>query len=98
MAQLTVRASDDLVARVRLAAASAGRSMNEYVTVVLDAATDANFAGSDAERVRERLARAGLLAHPAPRDEPPPSEAAVRAAGERAASGRSLAELVHEGR
>jgi len=98
MAQLTVRASEELVDRVRLAAAASGQSMNEYVVVVLGAATDPNLAGSQVERVRERLAQAGLLAPFLDDAVGRPSPEAVRAAGLRAASGRSLADLVHEGR
>lgn len=98
MSQLTVRAPEDLVARVRLAAAAAGQSMNEYVVVVLGAATDPNLAGSQAERIRQRLAQAGLLEQLPGEADPRPSPEALRQAGRRAASGRSLAELVHEGR
>jgi len=98
MAQLTVRAPEDLVARVRSAAAVAGQSMNEFVVVVLDAATDPNLAGSQAERIRQRLGQAGLL-EPFLHDATArPSPEAVRQAGLRATSGRSLADLVHEGR
>ncbi len=70
----------------------------EGIVVVLDAATDPNLAGSQAERIRQRLAQAGLL-EPFLHDATArPSPEAVRQAGLRAASGRSLAELVHEGR
>jgi plasmid stability protein len=62
MAQLTVRTTDELVERVRAAAGRLGRSMNEYVVAVLGAATDPDLAGDDAERIRARLARSGLLA------------------------------------
>ena len=44
MAQLTIRASDDLIERVRTSAADAGRSMNDYVTSILDAVTDPDLA------------------------------------------------------
>lgn len=98
MAQITIRASEILAARVRLAAAAAGRSMNEYVLLVLDAATDANLAGSDAERIRQRLAQAGLLAQPPVDQSERPSDEQLVDAGRRAASGRSLSDLVHEGR
>lgn len=95
--QMTWRAPDDLVRRVRGAALRQGRSMNDYVTAVLDAATDPALSGSDAERVRERLAAAGLLA---PQGEPkkrPPASAA--AAARRAAAQRtSLTDLVTDSR
>lgn len=98
MAQLTIRADDELVQRVRRSAASAGRSMNDYVTSVLDAATDPNLAGTPAERIRERLRAAGLLATPSPMTGRRPSAAAVAAAGARAAAGRPLSEFVSDGR
>lgn len=71
--------------------------MNEFLTLVLDAATNPDLAGSDAERVRERLARAGLLAAPGvPRSRPAPDEVA-RA---RAAAGRGtpLSDMVSQDR
>jgi len=61
MAQLTIRADDEVVERVRLAADAAGKSVNGFITDLLAAATDPDHAGSDAERTRERLRRAGLL-------------------------------------
>jgi hypothetical protein len=98
MAQVSWRADEDLVERVRRAAARAGRSMNDYITVVLSVATDPAFSGSEASAVRERLALAGLLdetsAVPAHR----PAERAVAEAGQRAASGTALAELIASGR
>ena len=61
MAQVSWRADDELVERVRQVASWSGRSLNEYLTVVLSAATDPELAGSEADAVRERLALAGLL-------------------------------------
>jgi plasmid stability protein len=94
MGQLTIRADDGLLHRVRAAAAARGSSMNEYVTGVLDAATNPDLAGDEAQRVRERLAAAGLLdvpSHPATaRPSPARAAAARRAAG----AGTTLAELV----
>lgn len=98
MAQLTVRAPEELVERVKAAALGSQRSMNEYITLVLDAATDADLSGSEAERVRERLARAGLLAPPPSPRTPEPDAESVRAAGRRAARGTPLSELAVEGR
>jgi plasmid stability protein len=97
-AQLTIRASDELIARVRYASAAAGRSMNDYVMSVLDAATNPDLAGTEAARLRERLSQAGLLATPTRLSGHRPSTAAVEAAGRRAATGRSLADHVSDGR
>jgi hypothetical protein len=97
MSQVTWRAEEELVRRVQLAAKQQGKSMNEYLTQVLDAATDPDLAGDEASRVRERLRRAGLLWEGgAPRVRPDP-EAVARA---RAAAGRGtqVSELVDDGR
>lgn len=97
MSQITVRASEDLVGRVRHAAEVSGRSMNEYIVAVLSAATDPELAGDDAARVRARLQLAGLLAAPT-NDLAPgrkrPGRAAVAAARKRAGAGTPLSDLV----
>lgn len=71
--------------------------MNDYVTAVLDAATNPDLAGDDVGRLRERLARAGLLATGRrSRTRPPAGQVArARAAASR---GTSLSRLVDEGR
>ena len=98
MAQITIRANDDLVQRVKRSASDLGRSMNDYVTSVLDAATDPDLAGTSAERLRERLRSAGLLATPSRMTGRRPSASAVAAAGTRAAAGRPVSEFVSDGR
>ncbi len=98
MAQITIRADDELIRRVKLAAAGSGRSMNDYVTSVLDAATDPDLAGSEAERVRERLRAAGFLVIPVRMAGRRPSAAEIAEAGAVAASGRPLSEFVSDDR
>jgi plasmid stability protein len=95
--QLTVRAPDELVARVKAVAAAQHRSMNDYVAAVLQAATDPDLAGDEAGRVRERLGRAGLLVTSVPRQVRPSPEQ-VAAARAVAGRGTPLAELVELGR
>ncbi len=94
---MTWRTTEDRLDRVRRAAERNGRSMNDYVTAVLDAATDPDLEGTEAGRLRERLAAVGLLATTgAPRRRP----AADHVARARAAAGRGtpLSKLVAEGR
>jgi len=98
MTQVSWRADDDLVERVKGAAARSGRSMNEFVTMVLDVATDPDRAGTEAERIRGRLQEAGLLAAPRRSMSNRPSRAAAEAAARRAARGSALADLVSDSR
>lgn len=98
MAQLTLRVADELVHQLKSVAASQGRSVNSWVSAVLAAAVDPELAGEEAQAVRERLTRAGLLVvPPAPRRRRP-SRAATARARAAAGKGRSLAELVAEDR
>lgn len=95
---MTWRASDELIEQVRRQARQHGRSLNEWVTTVMTAASDPANAADDVTRVRERLARAGLLEVPAGAAPRRPDPARVKAARARAGKGRSLAELVTEQR
>ncbi len=97
MTQVTWRAPDELVERTRQAAAREGRSLNDYLTRLAQAATDPELAGSDAERIRERLSLAGLLA-PAGPPARSPDPAAVARARRRAGRGTPLSDLVAEER
>ena len=93
MAQLTVRTTDELVERVRAAAGWLGWSVSEYVVAVLGAATDPDLAGDDAERIRERLARAGLLAATG-QTRRRPDATAVAAARAAAGRGTQLSDII----
>jgi hypothetical protein len=97
MEQMTWRAPADLIDRVRRAAQRQHRSMNDYVTAVLDAATNPRLAGDEAERLRERLDLAGLLAEPGEPHGRPPLEA-VASARRRAGKGTPLSQLITEDR
>lgn len=97
MAQMSWRASEELTDRVRNAAKAAGRSMNQYVTAVLDAATNSELAGDEAAVLRARLAEAGLLVSGGPRRARPPRADFERASAA-AAGGTPLSTLVEEGR
>ncbi len=98
MGQVSWRADDKLVARVKRVAGTHQMSMNEYVTRVLDVATDPSRASSAEQQLRERLMSAGLLVVPKRIGRNRPSRAAIKAAGERAKLGTPLSDLVSEGR
>jgi uncharacterized protein (DUF1778 family) len=92
MAQVTWRAPDELISRVRRAAEQRGSSVNEFVTRVLDAATNPELTDDESLRVRERLAAAGLLAPLGPPRTRPDDDELARAR-RRAGQGRQLADL-----
>ncbi len=95
---MTWRVSDELLEQVRRHAQRRGRSLNDWVTTVMAAATDPAYAADEAGQVRERLARAGLLE--ALSDQAPRRPAAnrVAAARVRAGTGRQLSDLVSDER
>lgn len=97
MKQVTWHAPDELLARVRHAAEQRGSSVNEFLTRVLDAATNPALTDDESRRVRERLATAGLLA-PAGPPRPRPAEDDLVRARHRAGQGHQLADLVRDGR
>ena len=99
MAQMTWRAPEELLKNVRVAAELAGMSMNEYVTMVLTAATDPDTAADEMIRIRERLARAGILAPSGPPyTGPVPDDADLARARAAAGRGKPLSDFVSEGR
>ncbi|MEM9608396.1 MAG: toxin-antitoxin system HicB family antitoxin [Actinomycetota bacterium] len=99
MGQITVRADDELVDRVKAAAADVGRSMNEWIVQVLDTATDPDLEGDETTRLREKLRQAGLLYEPPLRGERRPIDPDRLAAARQAMSGGvPLSKLVIEGR
>lgn len=99
MKQLTLRVDDDLADALKSVAAEHGESVNAYAQSVLRAAVDPAHAGSEIQRMRERLARAGLLARVKRglESERPSEEELARARAE-AGKGTPLSQLVSEGR
>jgi uncharacterized protein (DUF1778 family) len=95
MAQVSWRADDDLVERVRKAAASQGKSLNEFITRVLEAATNPELASDELTRVRERLARVDLVVLPTETRERPPRQEFLRARAV-AGNGTPLSDLVSD--
>jgi hypothetical protein len=98
MAQMTWRTSDELLERVRRQAQQRGRSLNDWVTAVLAAASDPALSGDEAEQVRERLAIAGLLEPVEPALHRRPAEAEIARARAAAGRGAAVSDLVAEGR
>jgi predicted transcriptional regulator len=99
MTQITWRASDELADRVRRMAARNHRSVNDFITRVLDAATNPDLAGTEAEQIRERLARAGILASMPPQQgRRRPDKDALAGARRAAGRGTPLADLVSRDR
>lgn len=107
MAQVSWRADDALVDQVRKAAAAQRRSMNDFMTLVLAAATNPDLVGDEYTRIRERLSRVDLVVTPVPvhvdqeaigrhsvRPSPEEIDEAMTAAG----AGTSLSDLVIEER
>ena len=95
---MTWRMPDHILDQVRRQAAQHGRSLNDWVTTVMAAASDPSHAADEAQQVRERLARAGLLELPSGDRPRRPSARKVEAARVRAGAGRPLSELVAEQR
>lgn len=98
MVQVTLRLDESLARRLKEVAAHRGQSVNAFASAVLGAVVDPDLAGDEVARLRERLDRAGLLCVAPAVDGPPADPDAVRAAGRRAARGRTLSDLVVEGR
>ncbi|GAB3871768.1 transcriptional regulator [Kibdelosporangium lantanae] len=97
MGQVSWRADDELVERVRRIAASQGRSLNDFITKVLEAATNPELASDEATRIRERLARVDLMM-PQVDIRVRPSEEEFRAARKAAGRGTPLSDLISEDR
>ena len=98
MSQLTWRAPEELVTQLKAVAAREGRSVNDYMTRVLRAVVDPDTADDEMTGLRERLARAGILAAPeAARPRPDPLLVA-EARREFAASGVPASDVVAEQR
>jgi hypothetical protein len=102
MTQVSWRAEDALVDRVRKAAAEHKRSMNDYMTMVLEAATNPDLVEDEYARIREKLARVDLvvpeveLRMSGPHERPPAHE--VERARRAAGKGTPLSDIVSEGR
>ncbi len=98
MSQLTLRLPERLVHQLKAAAGMRGESVNRLATAVLAAAVDPTYAEDDAQALRERLARAGLLVAVARRTRTRAPRAALTRARAAAGRGRILSRLVSEGR
>jgi hypothetical protein len=98
MSQLTLRVSEQLAARLKMAASDRGDSVNGYAAKVLSAAVDPDLAGDEITGLRERLAQAGLLLTPERVSTERLPEQALSRARAAAGRGRPLSDFVTEGR
>lgn len=98
MNQVSWRAPKQLVERVRIIAASQGRSMNDFMTRILDVATSPDARDPEEERLRGRLERAGLLVVPLSWDQATTTDAELALARAEAAEGTALAALISDDR
>ena len=98
MQQITWRADDQLVARVKTCAREHRISMNEYLTRIAQAATDPSLSSNALEEIRSRLRLAGLLSGFDVGDARRPDDDAVAAARRRAGQGTPLSDLVRANR
>jgi hypothetical protein len=98
MTQVTLRLPAELVARLKQTAQARGESLNGWATLILAAAVDPALAGSPAEELRERLARAGLLAPLERPERARPDRRRLAQARVAAGRGRKLSDLVGQGR
>lgn len=98
MSQVTWRASEALISQVKAVAAREGRSLNDYLTRLVTAAVDPDSAGDEMQSLRERLARAGILAAPEPPRPRPDPTLVAEARHEIAASGVLVSDIVSEQR
>jgi predicted transcriptional regulator len=96
--QLTLRIDERLARHLKQVAADRGLSVNAFAEQALAAAVDPDAAGSEVERHRERLRRAGLLATPEPVDFERPSDEEIEAALRELAKGKPLHEYIVEER
>ena len=98
MAQISLRISDELAEDLKSEAKARELSLNGYLTLVLGVAIDPEMAGEEAERLRERFRRAGLLEEWPEPSGGRPSNQELEAARRRAGQGTPLSDLVSEGR
>lgn len=101
MGQLSIRLDDELHRRARLAAQHSGSSLNGYIARVLTAAVDPAADEPELDRIRARLAAAGLLdspVAPTPALRPDADEQRFREARTRTRGGTPASALIAEER
>lgn len=98
MKQLTLRVSEALAGDLKAAATAREQSVNSFAASVLSAAVDPELVDDERERIRARLAKAGLLVSYEERTGRRPAEAELARARRAAGAGRALSDLVSEGR
>ncbi|HEU4808871.1 MAG TPA: hypothetical protein VFT01_11465 [Homoserinimonas sp.] len=98
MTQVSWRAPEALVERVQKTAAAQRRSMNEFITQVLDIATSPDGEDPEEVRLRARLERAGILVVPLSWNDVVVSADDLSAARAEAGAGTPLGDLISDER
>jgi predicted transcriptional regulator len=98
MAQVTLRIPDELLDRLKQVCNAQGRSLNSWASAVLAAAVDPEYADDEAQRTRERLARAGLLLDLGDQRRQRADAGAAARARVAAGRGKPLSDIVQEDR
>lgn len=98
MAQISLRIPDELADDLKSEARNQKLSLNGYLTFVLRTATDPEFAGNEADQLRDRFRRAGMLSEWSKPIGERASREELAEARRKAGEGANLSDLVAEDR
>ena len=98
MRRLTLRLSDELADALRRAAAARGQSVNAIATSALQALVDPEYARTEVEGARARLAAAGLAPEAMGRRTPRPDPDVLERARRSVKPGKPFSDYVSEDR
>ena len=98
MAQITVRLDEELAQQVKAHSAAQGRSVNNWLVALMNAATNPDLEDDELARTRARLERAGLLHVLEGTPTTRPSAERLAEARRAAGAGKPLSAFVSDGR